>query len=248
MDCLRELIKQGNFDCSSAGISLQGVDSAFVALIQLTLRAEGFSKYRVDHNMNLGIDIENFVKILKCGGPNDKLTLSCTEQANKLSIQLESPEQDRVSTFDLKLMEIDTDNFGIPATTYKCIVRMPSSEFQRICRELSTLGETVKIAVNKAGIQFSVEGTTGSGTIACKPADGEKEEKGGSNVQIKVEDPIEQQFGLRYLNNFAKAATVSETVTLMLSDSVPFVVEFKFGELGHLRYFLAPKIDDSNAE
>ena len=82
MECLRELIKQGNFDCSSSGISLQGVDSAFVALIQLTLSAGGFEDYRVDHNMNLGIDLENFVKILKCGGNNDKQIgrASCRER------------------------------------------------------------------------------------------------------------------------------------------------------------------------
>ena len=38
--------------------------------------------------------------------------------------------------------DIDADNLGIPDTEYKCTVKMPSSEFQRIVRDLSVLGDT----------------------------------------------------------------------------------------------------------
>ena len=43
-------------------------------------------------------------------------------------------EEDKISNFELKLMEIDAEHLGIPDTEYQCVVRMPSSEFQRICR------------------------------------------------------------------------------------------------------------------
>jgi proliferating cell nuclear antigen len=33
-------------------------------------------------------------------------------------------------------------------------------------------------------------------------------------------------------------------VTLSLSPEVPLVVEYAIGEIGHIRYYLAPKIDD----
>lgn len=50
--------------------------------------------------------------------------------------------QDRISDFEMKLMDIDSEHLGIPETEYSTIVKMPSSEFQRIIRDLSVLGDT----------------------------------------------------------------------------------------------------------
>ena len=48
-------------------------------------------------------------------------------------------------------MDIDSEHLGIP-DDYKSIVKMPASEFQRICKDLSVLGDTVTIAVGKQGV------------------------------------------------------------------------------------------------
>jgi proliferating cell nuclear antigen len=56
----------------------------------------------------------------------------------------ESPNQDRVSDFDFKLMDIESEHLGIPETEYKCNVRLPSSEFQRIIKDISVFGDTCK--------------------------------------------------------------------------------------------------------
>ncbi len=50
----------------------------------------------------------------------------------------------RMSDFELKLMEIETEHLGIPDTEYKCTVRMPAAEFQRIIRDLQVLGDACK--------------------------------------------------------------------------------------------------------
>jgi len=33
-------------------------------------------------------------------------------------------------------MDIDSEHLGIPDTEYACVVRLPSAEFARICKEL----------------------------------------------------------------------------------------------------------------
>ena len=55
-------------------------------------------------------------------------------------------------------------------------------------------------------------------------------------------------FALRYLNFFTKATPLSEAVTLSMSKDVPLVVEYKIGEMGYIRYYLAPKIEDEDEE
>ncbi|RYG66155.1 hypothetical protein EON64_10400 [archaeon] len=57
---------------------------------------------------------------------------------------------------------------GIPETEYKCTVRLPSSEFQRIIRDISSFGDTCTISVTKEGIRFSASGDVCNGNIMLK--------------------------------------------------------------------------------
>ena len=50
-------------------------------------------------------------------------------------------ENERLSEYELKLMDIDAEQLGIPETEYSASVSFSSSEFQRICRDLSQVGE-----------------------------------------------------------------------------------------------------------
>jgi proliferating cell nuclear antigen len=118
------------------------MDSSHVALCALLMRAEAFDHFRCDVPMALGLHTPNLSKILKCAGNEDIITLKSTEKADVLTLVFESNRQDRISDFDMKLMEIDSEHLGIPDTEYSCTVRLPSSEFQRIMRDLSNLGDT----------------------------------------------------------------------------------------------------------
>merc|ERR1712151_38800 len=67
-----------------------------------------------------------------------------------------------------KLMDIDSEHLGIPDTEYKAVISMPAGEFQRICRDLSVLGDTCVISASKEGIKFSVSGDLGTGNITLR--------------------------------------------------------------------------------
>jgi len=65
---------------------------------------------------------------------------------------------------------------------------------------------------------------------------------------IKVNEPVELTFALRYLNNFAKASSLTDSVLLSISEEIPLVVEFSLDDAvvdkGFLRFYLAPKLDE----
>ena len=65
-------------------------------------------------------------------------------------------------------MDIDSDTLGIPDTEYDVCVTMSSSEFARIVRDLSVLGESVKIDVSKDGVRFTAEGEAANGNVLLK--------------------------------------------------------------------------------
>ena len=139
-------------------------------------------------------------------------------------------------------MDINAEQLGIPDTPYKCNIKMPSDEFQRIVRDLQVLGDTCTISCTKEGVRFSVSGAMGTGNILVRAnATSDKESE---QVVIDMEEPVELNFALRYLNFFTKATSLSSSVLICMSPDVPVVVEYPIQELGHIKYYLAPKIEE----
>ena len=63
-------------------------------------------------------------------------------------------------------------------------------------------------------------------------------------VVVDVQEPVELNFALRYLTLFSKATPLGPTVTLSMSSDIPVVVEYTIENMGYVRYYLAPKIDE----
>ena len=143
---------------------------------------------------------------------------------------------------ELKLMDIDSEQLGIPDTDYKCTIQMPSGEFQRIIRDMQVLGDTLTISCTKEGVKFHVNGDLGTGNVLIRQNN--TADKDEDKVLIEMEEPVELTFALRYLNFFTKATSLGGTVILSMSPDVPVVVEYPIGEAGHIKYYLAPKIDE----
>jgi proliferating cell nuclear antigen len=107
-------------------------------------------------------------------------------------------DSDRIAEYEMKLMDIDTDQLGIPDTEYDATVSMSSTEFGRIVRDLSQLGESVKIEITKEGVRFASEGETANGNVLLKQTGGapigkvqqikQEQDEGGSNLNGDAED------------------------------------------------------------
>jgi len=243
IEALKDLVQDANVDCNEDGLSIQAMDSSHVSLVAVELRSGGFDHYRCDRTISLGFNSANMSKILKCAGNDDVITLKAEDTADSLMLMFESPSQDRIADFELKLMDIDSEQLGIPDTDYKCTIKMPSSEFQRIIRDLQVLGDTCVISCTKEGVRFSVSGDLGTGNVLVRSnTTPEKEE---DQVLIDMEEPVELTFALRYLNFFTKATSLGPSVIISMSPDVPVVVEYPIEESGHIKYYLAPKIDEN---
>ncbi len=243
LEALKDLIIDCNIDCNEEEMAIQAMDSSHVSLVAVSLGSSAFDHYRCDRPISLGFNSTNMSKILKCAGNDDVITLKAEDEGEALTLMFESPSQDRVSDFELKLMDIDREQLGIPDTEYKCTIQMPSNEFQRIIRDLQVLGDSCVISCTKEGIRFSVSGDMGTGNVLLRstPAGGDKPEE---TVSIDMTEPVELTFALRYLNFFTKATCLGPRVILSMSPEVPVVVEYPIEETGFIKYYLAPKIDE----
>ncbi|KAJ4492671.1 proliferating cell nuclear antigen, N-terminal domain-containing protein [Lentinula edodes] len=367
LDAIKELVTDANFECSEEGITLQAMDNSHVALVAVKLVQNGFKKYRCDRPMPLGVNVGSLTKVLKCAKDDDVCTLRAADEADVLNLVYEAKNSDRISSYDLKLMDIDAETLGIPKTSYEARIVLSSAEFTRIVRDLSLLGDSVRIEVSKEGVRFASDGEAANGNVLLKgqgpigkvergpqgddsdededgegvkkekknggeeedeEANGEEDEEGEKKKKTKVkkektddgdvemdeddddgeeekedeEDEEEEEdgdgkkrkkksksspkpakkaktaassskskkgkskaddgdedeneaviiqmnshvsltFSLKYLVNFSKSSNLVKRVELYMSNDVPLLVSYDFGQ-GYIRYYLAPKIGD----
>ncbi|KAF9221160.1 proliferating cell nuclear antigen [Gyrodon lividus] len=346
LDSIKELVTEANFECNEEGINLQAMDNSHVALVAVKLEATGFKKYRCDRPMPLGVNLGSLTKVLKCAKDDDICVIKASDDADVLNLVYEARNSDRIAEYDMKLMDIDSENLGIPDTEYDARVTMPSSEFTRIVRDMSLLGESVRIEVSKEGVRFASDGEAANGSVLLKQTeaarekyanygkdddevkdegdeDEDEEEEGSSRKKTKKQKKVKKEdgdvemdgaeededgefkaksddegeeeqedeedeeestskkrkkapskkvkptkkvkkteevpsdggvliemnqhvsltFSLKYLVNFSKSSSLSNTVQLMMSNDVPLLVSYKFGQ-GDIKYYLAPKIGE----
>ncbi|KAJ3522026.1 hypothetical protein NM208_g13032 [Fusarium decemcellulare] len=138
-------------------------------------------------------------------------------------------------------MDIDQEHLGIPDTEYAATITMPSAEFRRITTDLMAMSESVVIEASKDGVKFASNGDIGNGSVALR--NHTNVEKPDLNVKIDLSEPVSLTFSLKYLVNFCKAAGLSNSVKICLSNEVPLLVEYQIAgaSQSHLRFYLAPK-------
>lgn len=221
------------------------MDNSHVSLVSLALRSDGFDKFRCDRNLSMGMNLSSMAKVLKCANNDDTVTIKAQENADTVTFMFESQNHEKVSDYEMKLMNLDQEHLGIPETDYSCVVRMPSMEFARICRDLAQFSESMVICCTKEGVKFSASGDVGTANVKlAQTASVDKEEEA---VIIEMQEPVTLTFACRYLNAFTKATPLSNQVQLSMSADVPLVVEYRVADLGHIRYYLAPKIEDDES-
>lgn len=232
IDAVREMVKEVNMDFSADGMALQCMDSNHVALVTLQMHTGAFEQYKCQHAVALGVDLSTLGKVLKCANNDDTLTLVHTGDNDVLSLLVEGTNS--ISDFHLKLMDIDTEHLGVPETEWQATVTMPSVEFQRICKDLLIVDDTVCISVDKQAIKFSVDGLLGTGNTTLRS---------GEEVTIVCPEEVgAQSFALRYLNMFTRATPLSDTVILHVSHDIPLSIEYPIPNVGLVRFYLAPKV------
>jgi len=93
------------------------MDNSHVALVSMLLRAEGFDPYRCDRTVALGINLNSLSKVLRSAQNDDIITIKAGDAPDTLNLVFESPKAERMSEYDVKLMDIDSEHMAIPDVT-----------------------------------------------------------------------------------------------------------------------------------
>jgi proliferating cell nuclear antigen len=201
-------------------------------------------------------------------------TQSAGEQSQvgpqSMLIFMEDDKGMRSTEFHMKLVSFSEDKFSHPKLRSESMICLRTSEFSSTCRDFAHLSPLIGITVIDKGIKLSVKSDFAQGSISIQNNDimdreENKEtseekvmleiEQGAMNIaklisEMSIEETDEQNFPLKYLNAFNKGETFCPVVKIHLSGYVekgrrdPMLIEFKIGEIGVLKYYIAPMVEE----
>ena len=239
-ELLTNNLKTGCFEVCTNGISLRMFDHHRKTLVELDLLAENFSIYRFKHaeKFCLGLNLNHFHKMLKSIKKKDSLQLFITaDNPTELGIRTIPKENTRITTSGIKIQSIQHLDIDAP-TGYSKPVIVPSSEFQKMCKDLSSIGSTnIKVVARNFHIEFIADA---DGILKRKVVFGEEEEP--DEQETEEINEYQATFTTDQLCRITKLAGLSTTMQIFpASTDLPLLFKSSVGSLGKISIFVKSK-------
>lgn len=241
MELLRDLLTEGNLECSSTGIKIQAVDASRVVLIHSKLIASRFEEYYCPKTIILGLNLEDAFKIIKNMENNDTLKLFVKkDNPNRIGIETYCKEENTCDTTYINLMDLPYEKMEIPSQTFESVISLPSNRFQKICRVIYNFSEKIEIECEGSKLKFRGCNLNVRQETIIKPTN-----NGMKFIKNELpEEIIHGFFELRHLVLFSKCSNLSSTIHIHIKNNYPLVLKCDIANLGEIKLCLAPQEDE----
>lgn len=237
-EVLKEIVHDVCLRIDPTGVKLLTMDGARCALVYMRLRADAFEEYRCEGSHTLGLNMSSVYKLVKTSGAHDSITLYMDAgSTNELGIKIQNAEKNSVTDFKLKLLDVDEEIITVPDVEFDSVITMPSAFFQRLCRDMLNISDTMIIRSAGSQLVLGCNGDFARQETVIGEADA------CMNVSSRSDKTIEGRFSLKYLSLFCKASGLSSTIELFLKEAYPLILKYNIASLGELRFCVAPKVD-----
>jgi proliferating cell nuclear antigen len=231
-EVLKDILNDVNIYFRPQGMYIVTLDTARTSLIDMFLAADNFEEYQCDQDEIIaGINISNTFKLLKTITNNDVLKIEINSK-EYMDIEITSESKKTSTKFQLKLLDINESRIEVPDVIMTSNTILPSTDFQRLCRDMSNIGNEIEITRTGTELRLRCEGDFANQetSIEC-PEDSSREIKG--------------LYSLKYLNIFTKATSMCSSVQIMQEEGNRFLIlKYNVANLGEVKFYLATKVSD----
>ena len=240
VESLKEILTDTNITFDEEGIKLIATDNSHIVLIHMRLSAPKFEHYYCDKKTVIGVNMMNMFKLIKTMGNNDTLTLFIEkDNPNKLGIRINNVDKKSQTTFKLNLLDISDEEIVIPPAKFETELTLPSSDFQKIVRDMTNIGENIDIKSVGSTLMLSCEGDfANQETVMCETQNGLSFSKSSG-----LDKPIQGIFSLKYLLLFTKCTNLCNLIHMYIKNDYPLVIRYDVANLGHIKLCLSPNTE-----
>ncbi len=226
-----------------AGIRVINMDKSHTILAHLFLDALKFEHFYCKHpKIVIGVNMLHLFKLINTIDNDDTLTIYIEEKdysdgiVEYLGLKFENGDIKQSKIQKLKLIEPDEEELDMPSVKFSSIINLPSTDFQKIIRDLSNISERLEIKSVGNELVFSCTGPFASCKISRSESDGITE------FVKKCDDTsvIQGEFSLKNLSYFIKCTNLCNNIEMYLENDLPLVVKYNVASLGEVKLCVAP--------
>ena len=246
MSALKDILLETNIVFTKEGIKIINMDKSHTILVHLNLEAKNFELYECKMDkIVIGVNVFHLFKLINSIDNNDTLTIYIEDVdysdgvVQFLGLKFENATIKQQKIQKLRLIEPDTDELSLPDIKFSSILNLPSSDFQKIVRDLTCISDKIEIksivTANGVELIFKCSGGFAEAEIRRTESDGNME-------YIKKQDIskiIQGEFSLTNLGYFIKCTNLCNQIELYLENNLPLIVKYNVASLGVIMLALA---------
>ncbi|MDN5320830.1 MAG: proliferating cell nuclear antigen [Thermococcaceae archaeon] len=233
IDTASNLIDEAAFKVTEEGISMRAMDPSRVVLIDLNLPAGIFTKYEVEAEETIGINMDHFKKILKRGKSKDILILKKGEE-NFLEVTLEGTAK---RTFRLPLIEVEELELELPELPFTVKAVVLGEVLKEAVKDASLVSDSIKFIARPNEFIMRAEGETQEVEIKLTLED-------EGLLDLEVEEETKSAYGVSYLADMVKGIGKADEVVLRFGNEMPLQMDYPIRDEGRLTFLLAPRVEE----
>jgi proliferating cell nuclear antigen len=239
---LKDILLETNITFQPSGMKIINMDKSHTILCHCTLAAQNFEFYECKkEKIIIGVNVIHFFKLINTIDNNDTLTMYIENDdyadgiVTHLSLRFENGEIKQCKTQKLKLIEPEEDGLAYPDVKFSSVINLPSNDFQKIIRDLSSISDKLEIKSVGNELIFKCSGQFASAEIYRAEMDGSMEfilKQDSSKI-------IQGFFSLKNLGYFIKCTNLCSQIELFLENDLPLVVKYNVASLGTITLCLS---------
>jgi len=243
MTALKDILLETNISFQPDGIRIINMDKSHTILVHLYLAASNFEFYEcTKEKIIVGVNMFHLFKLINSIDNDDTLTIYIEKNdyfdgiVSHLALKFENGDIKQCKTQKLKLIEPEQDELEVPDVKFSSIINLPSSDFQKIIRDLSCISDKLEIKSVGNELIFKCQGQFASAEIHRAESDGSM----GFVVKQDSSKIIQGEFSLKNLGYFIKCTNLCSQIEMYLENDLPLVVKYDVASLGSIRLCLVP--------
>ena len=245
MTALKDILLETNITFEPDGMKIINMDKSHTILVHLFLAAQNFEVYECKKDkIIIGVNMFHLFKLINTIENDEILTIYIENSdyvdgiVSYLTLKYESEKIKQCKTQKLRLIEPDPEELQYPNVTFSSIINLPSTDFQKIIRDLSCISDKLEIKSVGNELIFKCSGQFASAEIHRAETDGENN---SMSFTLKQDSSkiIQGEFSLKNLGYFIKCTNLCSQIEIYLENDLPLVVKYNVSDLGELKLCLA---------
>lgn len=205
-------------------------------LIDFYLKSENFSVYKynsTNKSINIGLNPCHLYRMLKNIKKKDAIILFIDKnKESDLGIQVIPKENNRVITSYIKIQNIQNLEIDLPSGYDKPIV-VPSTEYQKLCKDLNNIGNTISITSTKSLIKFLCD----AGNVYSREIIFGTIENNDKDALVLYSGT----FDTEKLLKITKLSGLSNNIKIYTKNDLPVLFKSNIGHLGEISIYIKSK-------